>query len=131
MLFIVFVIIILQPPRSTRTVTLFPNTPLFRSRTAKPPPRAPTFIRPSPTILLPCWKRGHGLGRRNGRTAPAFHFAIAGPPIRSEEHTSELQSLMSISYAVFCLKKKTQRLTLSILYTLRTHESCYKTILTF
>src|SRR3546814_2596938 len=77
-----------RPPRSTRTDTLFPYTTLFRSpcpasscpATAGPGPAA------SPAPALP---------RHGRRCAP-----------RSEEHTSELQSLMRISYAVFCLKKK-------------------------
>src|SRR3546814_15514807 len=75
-----FFLMIRRPPRSTRTDTLFPYTTLFRSvRGAHP--------RPGP--------RGPG-----GRSALRH---VAG---RSEEHTSELQSLMRISYAVFCLKKK-------------------------
>src|SRR3546814_6618486 len=80
-----------RPPRSTRTDTLFPYTTLFRSpprRTRPPvPPRAHT---PWP--------------RRQPRRLHAI--AAHGPIDRSEEHTSELQSLMRISYAVFCLKKK-------------------------
>src|SRR3546814_6853545 len=68
-----------RPPRSTRTDTLFPYTTLFRScRSAPPPDHAAEDGPPSRR----CW------------------------PSRSEEHTSELQSLMRISYAVFCLKKK-------------------------
>src|SRR3546814_8597258 len=88
-----------RPPRSTRTDTLFPYTTLFRSRV-----------------------RSHGEG--GSKLYPAFGgdagFAreiaalltrgvrLCVPPMlrRSEEHTSELQSLMRISYAVFCLKKK-------------------------
>src|SRR3546814_2702545 len=70
-----------RPPRSTRTDTLFPYTTLFRSRCS--PPRKP----------IPC-----------ARWPPAAARRDAGR--RSEEHTSELQSLMRISYAVFCLKKK-------------------------
>src|SRR3546814_5782132 len=78
-----------RPPRSTRTDTLFPYTTLFRSR---------------------------GVGRMAGlRDRPARrHDPVLDLPthprtaalLRSEEHTSELQSLMRISYAVFCLKKK-------------------------
>src|SRR3546814_10527970 len=106
---------ILRPPRSTRTDTLFPYTTLFRSRTGSP--------------LVPA-------ARHQGRGAPCgesfWHWALgadgghghAQPPFRSsrligaerqptsdcrsgrsEEHTSELQSLMRISYAVFCLTK--------------------------
>src|SRR3546814_2550287 len=87
-----FFLMIRRPPRSTRTDTLFPYTTLFRSP-------------------LPRYRTGDP-------------FAVAGmgtdPPVqtdgqlerhqgaRSEEHTSELQSLMRISYAVFCLKKKKQ-----------------------
>src|SRR3546814_9711295 len=75
-----------RPPRSTRTDTLFPYTTLFRSG------RRP--FRPDPH---PCADRRCPRNRRRSCTA---HRA------RSEEHTSELQSLMRISYAVFCLKKK-------------------------
>src|SRR3546814_4121826 len=102
------------PPRSTRTDTLFPYTTLFRSQ-----------------------RPGHGRQRNGGQipfaaidvhlAAGADHrmdgadtdFARTGRlrlliskrrmPGRSEEHTSELQSLMRISYAVFCLKKKTEK----------------------
>src|SRR3546814_9256684 len=86
-----------RPPRSTRTDTLFPYTTLFRS--------------PRPALAAP--GRGAGLGRRRPR--PLRHRRVragaAAVPqsrvlTRSEEHTSELQSLMRISYAVFCLKKK-------------------------
>src|SRR3546814_9643835 len=86
-----------RPPRSTRTDTLFPYTTLFRSS---------------------AWTRrdsgnGAGVGRadRLCRHARAAGCALLSSPPprtqgRSEEHTSELQSLMRISYAVFCLKKK-------------------------
>src|SRR3546814_4096620 len=81
-----------RPPRSTRTDTLFPYTTLFRSLARSPDigrdERGRTQrIRP----LAP---------RRSGARSGARRIA------RSEEHTSELQSLMRISYAVFCLKKK-------------------------
>src|SRR3546814_2129543 len=97
-----------RPPRSTRTDTLFPYTTLFRSR-------------PAGLDGLP----DSGGGRRSGRSRrlrrrtvgvhlerhrlrdPAERVAQhRDRPLRSEEHTSELQSLMRISYAVFCLKKK-------------------------
>src|SRR3546814_14442966 len=79
-----FFLMIRRPPRSTRTDTLFPYTTLFRSEDRP---------RPAPS------RRGHGdrVPRREGAHRQAR---------RSEEHTSELQSLMRISYAVFCLKKK-------------------------
>src|SRR3546814_6520328 len=98
----VFFLMIRRPPRSTRTDTLFPDTTLFRSIAEA---------------------RGMGeqvADRDRARGGPAFeagigveehlHVLEAGKEIadrlRSEEHTSELQSLMRISYAVFCLKKK-------------------------
>src|SRR3546814_4618864 len=103
-----FFLMIRRPPRSTRTDTLFPYTTLFRSG------RAAGF--------------GEHLGDRRGQRGLAMvdvtdgadvavrlvplklslsHFILPSNQIsRSEEHTSELQSLMRISYAVFCLKKK-------------------------
>src|SRR3546814_8086164 len=75
----IFFLMIRRPPRSTRTDTLFPYTTLFRSAAASAPFRARC-----------CHHRSHA-------------------PARSEEHTSELQSLMRISYAVFCLKKKKEK----------------------
>src|SRR3546814_10749743 len=109
-----------RPPRSTRTDTLLPYTTRFRS----PVPRRPDPVHPRN-------RGGRGAGaaagaageiRRPLRTAPGLGFAGAARlrpriqgtlwerlqprALRSEEHTSELQSLMRISYAVFCLKKK-------------------------
>src|SRR3546814_5594421 len=85
-LVLLFFLMIRRPPRSTRTDTLFPYTTLFRSAADEEPPAASR----RPHLELP--RRGE-------------HRAI---DLRSEEHTSELQSLMRISYAVFCLKKKTR-----------------------
>src|SRR3546814_3812245 len=86
-----------RPPRSTRTDTLFPYTTLFRS---------PAF-RIAGGILLFLLAIDMVFARRSGlRTTTAGEEAEAAT--RSEEHTSELQSLMRISYAVFCLKKKTK-----------------------
>src|SRR3546814_1633176 len=82
---------ILRPPRSTRTDTLFPYTTLFRS-VHHPDRRLPD-------------SGGHPVGESDRRADPAADVR------RSEEHTSELQSLMRISYAVFCLKKKKTHLT--------------------
>src|SRR3546814_4476834 len=84
-----------RPPRSTRTDTLFPYTTLFRS--------------------LRRGGRCGGLAYRAGgayRPPPCSRRSDKGltwAKLRSEEHTSELQSLMRISYAVFCLKKKTKQ----------------------
>src|SRR3546814_7272430 len=92
-----------RPPRSTRTDTLFPYTTLFRStrqsmdqddqRPALPPPCQSGG---KPVVAAVPYRQEHPCARQ-----------IAQPVTgRSEEHTSELQSLMRISYAVFCLKKK-------------------------
>src|SRR3546814_4124389 len=106
-----------QPPRSTRTDTLFPYTTLFRSRSTAvrlhiaigrelrncdaPPPG---FTRGGAIVAkLPSSANG---ANKPGCPPPAVAHAA-----RSEEHTSELQSLMRISYAVFCLKKKTKNQT--------------------
>src|SRR3546814_1258127 len=92
-----------RPPRSTRTDTLFPYTTLFRSRLR---PRKRLRRKPSPKRRRPRRKP------RPARPAPPTKARRAAPAPRpcrrSEEHTSELQSLMRISYAVFCLKKKNQ-----------------------
>src|SRR3546814_8387077 len=94
-----FFLMILRPPRSTRTDTLFPYTTLFRSRDLgrivelrgrQPQPTAQPIAR--------------GIVPRHPGTMPR---AIG----RSEEHTSELQSLMHNSYAVFCLNKKKHKRT--------------------
>src|SRR3546814_13806551 len=89
---VVFFLMIRRPPRSTRTDTLFPYTTLFRSR-------------------MHGLQHIGGVLRDLGRTPrhvglPVRHVVTRCPRMRSEEHTSELQSLMRISYAVFCLKKK-------------------------
>src|SRR3546814_6850923 len=110
-----------RPPRSTRTDTLFPYTTLFRS------PLSPRGLAPG-TIGVSAWR---------GRTMLASPLAASAESVlsadyrvarsmgpgnkcrddglgmardRSEEHTSELQSLMRISYAVFCLKKKNKHI---------------------
>src|SRR3546814_7429712 len=113
-----------RPPISTRTDTLFPFTTLFRSQ-----------ILPSDEGLAVQVMVSNGQGEvmslfavRADMDAPVnpdvvseggdsiaywqegdLAYALTGDASRSEEHTSELQSLMRISYAVFCLKKKTQQ----------------------
>src|SRR3546814_15858414 len=89
LLVFIFFLMIRRPPRSTRTDTLFPYTTLFRSD-----------IGSCQVCML--GRRGYGLGV----VPPTEGWGSAGRDARSEEHTSELQSLMRISYAVFCLKKK-------------------------
>src|SRR3546814_4534101 len=94
-----------RPPRSTRTDTLFPYTTLFRSRAEISVVRAPR---------LRCRLRNHRAG--HGRPVRALGLSLCAQggraAGRSEEHTSELQSLMRISYAVFCLKKKRTKNTI-------------------
>src|SRR3546814_13496588 len=98
----VSILMIRRPPRSTRTDTLFPYTTLFRSRRGTRGGRhdslsmAPRRVRPGHGGLHAAARTGRDpvLERRRARRT------------RSEEHTSELQSLMRISYAVFCLKKQ-------------------------
>src|SRR3546814_12635262 len=93
-----FFLMIRRPPRSTRTDTLFPYTTLFRSAHLRGrPPRGPLSLESSRRPVSAGSQRRrprYAVVRRRSRTR------------RSEEHTSELQSLMRISYAVFCLKKK-------------------------
>src|SRR3546814_3130454 len=93
-----------RPPRSTRTDTLFPYTTLFRS-----PQIVDGHRRAAPQVADPGQPRQIGVGRRwrhLRRHLAAVEERQRDRPVRSEEHTSELQSLMRISYAVFCLKKK-------------------------
>src|SRR3546814_5724665 len=90
-----------RPPRSTRTDTLFPYTTLFRSRHGAPGGPVPGA---GPRGLAGRGNAGRGdPGPARGRGVSRQEMGV---PCRSEEHTSELQSLMRISYAVFCLKKK-------------------------
>src|SRR3546814_2620587 len=90
-----------RPPRSTRTDTLFPYTTLFRSGDGGGAPGLPAGI-PQPAGRHPAVPPAEPRPDDRHRRHPARTAAEA----RSEEHTSELQSLMRISYAVFCLKKK-------------------------
>src|SRR3546814_9721893 len=86
-----FFLMIRRPPRSTRTDTLVPYTTLFRSHARR-------------FAARPRGSREKGRSRCSRHSLPCRRRA--GSIARSEEHTSELQSLMRISYAVFCLKKK-------------------------
>src|SRR3546814_5292436 len=119
-----------RPPRSTRTDTLFPYTTLFRSAVGRG--RGQLSTRQGRQIRTPepgkngqdpeSGAAGHGVfgrarryGKRSqqpvqrGRARPASPMERSLLHWRSEEHTSELQSLMRISYAVFCLKKKKRK----------------------
>src|SRR3546814_2658683 len=105
-----FCVMIRRPPRSTRTDTLFPYTTLFRSGWALPLPTIdPQIVRRSAAALDrygPAFRYGHFLQLKKLGTVLQMTGGVAAIAARSEEHTSELQSLMRISYAVFCLKKK-------------------------
>src|SRR3546814_2559244 len=109
--FLFFFLMIRRPPRSTRTDTLFPYTTLFRSCCR------------STRSATACRRDIIGTGLRQLRSgARAWMLLCRSHGIhRSEEHTSELQSLMRISYAVFCLKKKKK--TDQRVYTNKTHEA--------
>src|SRR3546814_10266388 len=95
-----------RPPGSTRTDTLFPYTTLFRSPCSAGLRREVGELRAELDDALPDDPEAGAPGRGAGKRA----VVVAQPPEhqRSEEHTSELQSLMRISYAVFCLKKKNE-----------------------
>src|SRR3546814_1616341 len=101
-----------RPPRSTRTDTLFPYTTLFRSRVRVPRRGRGAGVRDGATDARAwCGATGADLPVPPARTPVRRRADVAGAGRgldlpRSEEHTSELQSLMRISYAVFCLKKK-------------------------
>src|SRR3546814_4542011 len=99
-----------RPPRSTRTDTLFPYTTLFRSSKAGVTlPNVKTHLA---VVLLILTAALAFMSGEQGPVLTGFIVAAAAGvssmrhALRSEEHTSELQSLMRISYAVFCLKKK-------------------------
>src|SRR3546814_5589579 len=97
-----------RPPRSTRTDTLFPYTTLFRS------------LADSSHSSSSSAAASSVLASRAAIAANTSSSAASFP--RSEEHTSELQSLMRISYAVFCLKKKNTQQTISNIHIARTHK---------
>src|SRR3546814_997848 len=103
-----------RPPRSTRTDTLFPYTTLFRSvevlfQRALAAGAPAIDAQHRHVVETPCEQFLDALGAdalRLQRQARAVRAGRRHRAARSEEHTSELQSLMRISYAVFCLKKK-------------------------
>src|SRR3546814_4402765 len=119
-----FFLMLRLPPRSTRTDTLFPYTTLFRSGAG------------GDRAEVPARDRADAAGRSD---RGGGHADVPGPgeARRSEEHTSELQSLMLISYAVFCLKTKTNMMThisqVNYLATLHEHVNTtyFPTSLTF
>src|SRR3546814_2678768 len=127
-IFVFFFLMIRRPPRSTRTDTLFPYTTLFRSPQREPEPRTRLPARRDAQPGDGGAQESRGLKPRSraertlARGRARRHLTLARKPrnrplspirtapsssgLRSEEHTTELQSLMRIPYAVFCLKKK-------------------------
>src|SRR3546814_3757492 len=105
--YLLFFLMIRRPPRSTRTDTLFPYTTLFRSQRATPGGgiHAGT-VRGAHRPAAHRDRRAAGTGAGERLAGARRRTRAADGAGRSEEHTSELQSLMRISYAVFCLKKK-------------------------
>src|SRR3546814_5976704 len=91
-----------RPPRSTRTDTLFPYTTLFRSVFGYSPDETVRHLSLFLAHFLKAFFRHYALRESVSNTLTMIQPALD----RSEEHTSELQSLMRHSYAVFCLKKK-------------------------
>src|SRR3546814_5745135 len=117
-----------RPPRSTRTDTLFPYTTLFRSAEEQVLPghllQPLAGHAPPPGHVLE--ERHDVVGALGAAEAQQQDGVVGGfGSGRSEEHTSELQSLMRISYAVFCLKKTRQQLT--ILHKHLPHHNIYLT----
>src|SRR3546814_3287042 len=114
LVYCVFFLMIRRPPGSTRTDTLFPYTTLFRSLVAARDHRMQGALQPVAhlrvvrNLLRQRQEQRHRRLRVRGQVAALQRLpgALDG---RSEEHTSELQSLMRISYAVFCLKKKKKK----------------------
>src|SRR3546814_1457815 len=116
-----------RPPRTTRTDTLFPYTTLFRARLCRPiiclgADVTKAFVAALISLTLSATAISPALAKDKSSAEKAKQRGVAEIPIctkrlgtvaivepdnqRSEEHTSELQSLMRLSYAVFCLKKK-------------------------
>src|SRR3546814_3084483 len=100
-----FFLMIRRPPRSTRTDTLFPYTTLFRSGSSFRFRQAGADLDRVATALAASYVLVGVIESWNRTVAVTLELID-----RSEEHTSELQSLMRISYAVFCLKKKKQHI---------------------
>src|SRR3546814_4239857 len=104
-----FFLMIRRPPRYTRTDTLFPHTTLFRSEPHTTGDGSLPFEGLRVLDLTAFWAgplTTHVLAMLG---ADVLHVESTARPDRSEEHTSELQSLMRISYAVFCFKKTKQQ----------------------
>src|SRR3546814_7921300 len=107
-----------RPPRSTRTDTLFPYTTLIRASTAHGYGGVDAWLLGRRALRAHVDGAHRGCAHVHAPRSRAYGHAYgarssAAKCLRSEEHTSELQSLMRISYAVFCLKKKNKLQTMS------------------
>src|SRR3546814_9029114 len=105
-----------RPPSSKRTDTLFPYTTLFRSTSSNAFWDAPRHLHLRRQVKPGVWEEAGGVYFANGKVNEPVYEQLCrilrDVNTRSEEHTSELQSLMRISYAVFCLKKKKKKKTI-------------------
>src|SRR3546814_9561665 len=128
-----------RPPRTTRTDTLFPYTTLFRSPDADHDDLRPVAGDPARDGRARLYRaaggfvapgddfHSHVAARAQAPHRSAIRVAGRVEPGRSEEHTSELQSLMRISYAVFCLKKKNKKKKKTTVMTSQAHHHNEKT----
>src|SRR3546814_10048921 len=124
-----------RPPRSTRTDTLFPCTTLFRSGQGDAVVDPGRTGKARRTHLPAPFSESHGNDRYGLRPAPSRRKGaraltvrpVASRTHRSEEHTSELQSLMRRSYAVFCLKKKKTTIRQTMTYNQLYESKAYQT----
>src|SRR3546814_16794719 len=106
---LLFFLMIRRPPRSTRTDTLFPYTTLFRSAGVAGAGGARAGVRQRRQLIeWPLYLSEISAMKAGKDKVIAIHYTLT---VRSEEHTSELKSLMRNSYAVFCLKKKNKNRT--------------------
>src|SRR3546814_5120388 len=113
-----------RPPRSTRTDTLFPYTTLFRSHSRYGGGMGKSsmlHVRMDETTKAEGLAALEAMGPTAADAVRLLIHHVDDRAGRSEEHTSELQSLMRISYAVFCLKKKTTQLSYGTVYNHNTH----------
>src|SRR3546814_8208630 len=101
----VFFVMIRRPPNSTRTDTRCPYTTLFRAPEEASGAESAATIRPALARSVIGFGERHSCRQRYGSSTVAAHRRLVPGITRSEEHTSELQSLLRISYAVFCLIK--------------------------
>src|SRR3546814_1364427 len=123
-----FFLMIRRQPCSTRTDTLVPYTTLFRSRHRHAADRLPPFAstgvdRLESSMYIDAHDTSYEDRKPGEQPGPSGGSSIGGRPSRSEEHTTELQSLMRISYAVFCCNKKIHKQNITTLTHMNTHSA--------